>query len=95
MEQLIAVLPQLAIGIGTAAATIMGVLKTNGGRMEKLSADVKALSKDIRRLTLYEEHLSIEERIGAGERYIKDGGNGPTRAYYEKLLAEYREGLKL
>jgi hypothetical protein len=50
---------------------------------------------DIQRLTLHDEHLSIEERITAGDRYIKGGGNGVTVAYYEKLLGEYKGGLKL
>jgi hypothetical protein len=53
------------------------------------------VSLDIQRLTLHDENLSIEERITAGDRYIKGGGNGVTIAYYEKLLAAYKEELKL
>jgi hypothetical protein len=95
MDQFIIILPQLIIGIGTAVGTVIGVLKTNGSKMDKLSENVALISRDINRLTLHDEHLSIEERLAAGERYIKSGGNGVTRAYYEKLLFEYREGLKL
>ena len=95
MEQFITILPQLVIGIGTAAGTIIGVLKTNGTKMDKLSQDMMIVSLDIQRLTLHDEHLSIEERLAAGERYIKGGGNGVTRMYYEKLLAEYKGELKL
>jgi hypothetical protein len=95
MDQLITVLPQLVIGIGTAVGTVIGVVKTNGNKMDKLSAEMTLVSRDINRLTLHDEHLSLEERLAAGERYIKSGGNGPTRAYYEKLLNEYKGGLKL
>jgi hypothetical protein len=95
MEQFINILPELVIGISTAVGTILGVLKTNGSKMDKLSRDMKMVSLDINRLTLHDEHLSIEERLTAGERYIKCGGNGVTVVYYEKLLAEYKGGLKL
>jgi hypothetical protein len=95
MDQFVAILPQLIIGIGTAAGTIVGVLKTNGSKMDRLSEGMTMVSRDINRLTLHDEHLSIEERLAAGERYIKGGGNGVTRAYYEKLLVEYRGGLKV
>jgi hypothetical protein len=63
--------------------------------MDRLSENMAMVSRDINRLTLHDEHLTIEERLAAGERYIKSGGNGMTRAYYEKLLAEYKETLKL
>jgi hypothetical protein len=85
----------LIIGIGTAIGTVVGVLKTNGTRMDKLSEGMTLVSRDINRLTLHDEHLSIEERLAAGERYIKGGGNGVTRAYYEKLFVEYKEELKV
>ena len=95
MGQFITILPQLIIGIGTAVGTVIGVLKTNGSKMDKLSENMTMVSRDINRLTLHDEHLSIEERLAAGERYIKGGGNGVTRAYYEKLLFEYKGELKL
>jgi hypothetical protein len=95
MEQLIAALPQIVIGIGSAAGTIIGVLKTNGSKMDRMTAGVKVLSQGIDRLTLHDEHLAITERLAAGERYVKSGGNGVTLAYYEKLLTEYKEGLVL
>jgi hypothetical protein len=95
MDSLISVLPQLVIGIGTAAGTILGVLKAHGSKMDRLSEDMAMVSRDINRLTLHDEHLPDAERLAAGERYVKSGGNGVTRAYYEKLLAGYKEGLKL
>jgi hypothetical protein len=95
MEPFISILPELVIGISTAVGTILGVLKTNGSKIDKLSRDITLISQDINRLTLHDEHLSIEERLAAGERYIKSGGNGVSRMYYDKLLAEYKGALKL
>jgi hypothetical protein len=95
MGQLISVLPELIIGISTAVGTVIGVIKTNGSKMDRISKDIKIISLDINRLTLHDEHLATEERLAAGEQYIQGGGNGVTRAYYEKLLSEYKGGLKL
>jgi hypothetical protein len=95
MDQLISVLPELIIGISTAMGTVIGVIKTNSGKMDKLFKDIKAISLDINRLTLHDEHLAIEERLAAGDRFIEDGGNGATKVYYEILLNEYRGKLKL
>jgi hypothetical protein len=94
MEQFLNILPQLIIGISTAIATILGVIKTNGNKIDKLSSDMVMISRDINRLTLHDEHLPIEERIQAGDRYIKGHGNGATRVYYEKLLKIYEKDLK-
>jgi hypothetical protein len=91
MDQFLDVLPQLSIGLGTVIATVLGVIKTNGSKLDNLTDGLRMVSRDINRLTLHDEHLSVEERIAAGERYIKAGGNGVTRAYYEKLLTEYKE----
>jgi hypothetical protein len=95
IEQIVNILPELVIGISTAIGTIIGVLKTNGSKIDKLSKNINDVSVSIYRLTLHDEHLSIEERLAAGDKYIKCGGNGVTVAYYEKLLAEYKGGLKL
>jgi hypothetical protein len=95
MDHILNNLPQLVIGLGTAIGTILGVLRTNGSKMDKLGTDLKMVSRDINRLILHDEHLSIEERLAAGERYARSGGNGATRAYYEKLLAEYKKELAL
>jgi hypothetical protein len=70
------------------------VIKTNGNKIDKLSTDMAMLSRDINRLTLHDEHISIEERLAAGNRYIKSNSNGATRAYYEKLLEIYKKDLK-
>jgi hypothetical protein len=94
IDRIIENLPQLIISGGAAFATILGVLKTNGSKLDKLTEGLRMVSQDINRLTLHDEHLSLEERLAAGERYTKNNGNGVTRAYYEKLLEEYKKQLE-
>ena len=43
----------------------------------------------ILRLTVFEENLPVSERIIAGDKYLKKGGNGDTKKYYQKLLTEH------
>lgn len=43
----------------------------------------------ILRLTVMSEDMPISERIIAGDKYVKKGGNGDVKKYYEKMLAEH------
>ena len=43
----------------------------------------------ILRLTVMSEEMPISERIIAGDKYVKKGGNGEVKKYYEKMLAEH------
>ena len=38
------------------------------------------------RLTIMSEEMPLEERIAAGDKYIKLGGNGAVKHKYEQLL---------
>lgn len=40
----------------------------------------------IKRLTIMSHEMPLSERIAAGEKYIKYGGNGEVRHKYEELL---------
>ena len=40
----------------------------------------------IKRLTIMSHEMPLSERISAGEKYIKYGGNGEVRHKYEELL---------
>jgi hypothetical protein len=46
-------------------------------------------SKDILRLTFYNEKLSNVERMVAGRRYLSASGNGETRKAIDKLAAQF------
>ena len=43
----------------------------------------------ILRLTIVEENMPISERIIAGDKYLKKGGNGDVKQYYQKMLSEH------
>lgn len=43
----------------------------------------------ILRLTIVEENMPISERIIAGDKYIKKGGNGDVKKYYQQMLMEH------
>lgn len=43
----------------------------------------------ILRLTLMSPEIPISERIIAGDKYIKSGGNGDCKHYYFELLKEH------
>lgn len=58
-------------------------------KVDKLAKDNEEQHCDILRLTLYEENLPISERIIAGDRYLKKGGNGAAKKYYEQMLIEH------
>ena len=59
------------------------------GKVDKLVENDKDQYLAILRLTIFEENLPISERIIAGDKYLKKGGNGDTKRYYEKMLAEH------
>lgn len=43
----------------------------------------------ILRLTVMSEEMPISERLIAGKKYVKKGGNGDVKKYYQKLLEEH------
>ena len=63
--------------------------KTLEAKVDKLIENDKDQYLSILRLTIFEENLPISERIIAGDKYLKKGGNGDTKKYYEKMLAEH------
>lgn len=88
------------IALIQGAVTLLGVYFTtkqsNKKSMQNLEKKVDGLVEDNReqslsilRLTIYEENLPISERIIAGDKYLKKGGNGDTKKYYQQMLAEH------
>ena len=43
----------------------------------------------ILRLTIMSGDMPVSERIIAGDKYVKKGGNGEVKKYYQKMLAEH------
>lgn len=45
----------------------------------------------IKRLTIMSREMPLSERIAAGEKYIKCGGNGEVKHKYEELISRLPE----
>lgn len=78
--------------LGVYVATIQSnkkSLKTLEKKVDKLATDNEEQHKDILRLTVFEDNLPISERIIAGDKYLKKGGNGDTKKFYLQMLAEH------
>lgn len=61
-------------------------------KWEKWVEEVSEHSLDnylsIKRLTIMSHEMPLSERIAAGDKYIKNGGNGEVKHKYEELLKQ-------
>lgn len=80
----------------TFAGICVTVYFTNKKANKKLEDKVDKLVEhdedqylSILRLTIMSEEMPIPERIIAGEKYVKKGGNGEVKKYYQKMLEEH------
>lgn len=90
------VLVALINGLFTLAGVFLTVRAANKKSTANLESKVDTLvehDKDqylsILRLTIMSENMPISERIIAGDKYVKKGGNGEVKQYYQKLLEEH------
>lgn len=63
--------------------------KTVAKDIKDIKAENKEQSLSILRLTIMSSDMPISERIVAGDKYVKKGGNGDVKHYYEQLLKEH------
>lgn len=80
----------------TFAGICVTVIVSNRKANKKLEQKVDKLVEhdedqylSILRLTVMSEEMPISERIIAGDKYVKKGGNGDVKKYYEKMLKEH------
>jgi hypothetical protein len=80
----------------TFAGICVTVIVSNKKANAKLEQKVDTLmehDKDqylsILRLTIMSEEMPISERIIAGDKYVRKGGNGDVKKYYQKMLEEH------
>lgn len=80
----------------TFAGICVTVIVSNKKANAKLEAKVDRLVEhdedqylSILRLTIMSEEMPIPERIIAGDKYVRKGGNGEVKKYYQKMLAEH------
>lgn len=57
--------------------------------MDKLVEHDEDQYLSILRLTVMSEEMPLSERIIAGDKYVKKGGNGEVKKYYENMLKEH------
>lgn len=77
---------------GVIAAAVIANVASNK-RLEKKFDKIAEHDKEqylaILRLTITADHVPVSERIIAGDKYIKLGGNGDVKAYYEQFLKDH------
>ena len=83
-------------GVLTLAGICVTVYVSNKRAQKNLEAKVDKLVEhdedqylSILRLTIMSENMPISERIIAGDKYVKKGGNGEVKQYYQKMLEEH------
>lgn len=84
------------IALITGGLTLIGVVITAISGNRSIAKDLKEIKDDnkeqslaILRLTVMSNDMPISERIVAGDKYVKKGGNGDVKHYYEQLLKEH------
>jgi hypothetical protein len=79
------VLSALAVIIATAVKVYRFIRKWETW-VEETSEHSLDNYLSIKRLTIMSHEMPLSERIAAGEKYIKYGGNGEVKHKYEELL---------
>lgn len=89
MVEKILLMASVLTALGVIIATAMKVYKFIR-KWEKWVEEQSEHSLDnylsIKRLTIMSHEMPLSERIAAGEKYIKYGGNGEVKHKYEELL---------
>jgi hypothetical protein len=83
-------------GVLTLAGVCVTVITANRKTNKKLEEKVDKLVEhdqdqylSILRLTIMSPEMPVSERIIAGDKYVKKGGNGDVKKYYQKMLEEH------
>lgn len=83
-------------GLLTLAGVCITVIVANRKANAKLEEKVDRLVEhdedqylSILRLTIMSEDMPISERIIAGDKYVKKGGNGDVKKYYQQMIEEH------
>lgn len=83
-------------GVLTLAGVCVTVRVSNKKSSKNLEAKVDKLVEhdkeqylSLLRLTIMSDGMPISERIIAGDRYLKLGGNGDVKKYYQQLIQDH------
>ncbi len=89
MVEKILLIASVLTALGVIIATVVKIYKFIR-KCEKWIDETNEHSLDnylsIKRLTIMSHEMPLSERISAGEKYIKYGGNGEVKHKYEELL---------
>ena len=88
----IALIDGLLTLAGVCVTVYMANKKSNATLVEKVDRLVEHDEDQylsILRLTIMSEDMPISERIIAGDKYVKKGGNGDVKKYYQQLIEEH------
>ena len=92
MEVWIALIEGVLTFLGVCVTVFVSNRKANKKLEEKVDKLVEHDEDQylsLLRLTIMSEGMPISERIIAGDKYCKKGGNGDVKKYYQKLLIEH------
>jgi len=96
----------LAIGcVALALTTIINLVMTMWRPLHKIAKSYKSMQDTLElhtahlrknymallRLVMFTDVLPLEERVNAGEKYLKADGNGTAKVQHETNVAELRE----
>ncbi len=97
MTEKIILIASVLTALGVIVTTAVKVYKFIR-KCEKWIKDTNEHSLDnylsIKRLTIMSHEMPLSERIAAGEKYIKYGGNGEVKSKYNELLEIYKQQNK-
>jgi hypothetical protein len=88
----IALIDGLLTLAGVCVTVLVANKKSNAKLMEKVDRLVEHDEDQylsILRLTIMSEDMPVSERIIAGDKYVKKGGNGEVKKYYQQLIEEH------
>lgn len=93
MENLWATLIESLLTFAGICVTVIESNKKANARLEAKVDELVEHDKDqylsILRLTIMNSEMPVSERIIAGDKYVKKGGNGEVKKYYQQMLIEH------
>lgn len=81
------------IAAGSAVIGVFGCMWRLFKKIDNIQEEFKENTIATLRLTIVNEHLPMDERIHAGEKYIAMGGNGSVKKMVQKLIDEHTEEM--
>lgn len=88
-------------GLITAVATIISFVVAAFKLWRKIDKKLSTIEDhtldnylDIKRLTFLNKDMPISERLAAGEKYVKAGGNGEIKLQYQVLREKHKNDFK-